>query len=51
MLKYYGFFNDAWVFLLDIFFIYIPNAILFPSFLSESPLHPPSAVLPNPPTS
>ena len=28
-------------FLLDIFFIYISNAIPFPSFLFESPLYPP----------
>jgi hypothetical protein len=27
------------MFLLDIFFIYIPNAIPFPSFLSENPLY------------
>ena len=37
-------------FLLDIFFIYISNAIPFPSFLSISPLYPLSALLPNPPT-
>jgi hypothetical protein len=28
-------------YLLDIFFIYISNAIPFPSFLSENPLYPP----------
>jgi hypothetical protein len=37
-------------FLLDVFFIYISNAIPFPSFLSESPLYPPPTLLPNPPT-
>jgi hypothetical protein len=37
-------------FLLYIFFIYISNAISFPSFLSESPLYPLPALLPNPPT-
>ena len=36
-------------FLLDIFFIYISNAIRFPSFLSESPLHPLPALFHNPP--
>jgi hypothetical protein len=36
--------------LLDIFFIYISNAIAFPSFLPESPLYSPPALLPNPPT-
>jgi hypothetical protein len=36
--------------LLDIFFIYNSNAIPFPSFLSESPLYLPPALLPNPPT-
>jgi hypothetical protein len=28
------------IFLLDIFFIYISNAIPFPSFLSKNPLYP-----------
>ena len=37
------------VFLLDIFFIYISNAIPYPSFLSESPLYPPPDLLPKPP--
>ena len=37
-------------FLLDIFFIYISDAIPFPSFLSENPLYPPPTLLPNPPT-
>jgi hypothetical protein len=30
-----------WFFLLDIFFIYISNAISFPTFLSKNPLSPP----------
>ena len=34
--------------LLDIFFIYISNITPFPSFLSDSPLYPPPALLPNP---
>ena len=34
-------------FLLDIFFIYIWNAIPFPSFLSKSPLYPHQSLLPN----
>jgi hypothetical protein len=34
-------------FLLDIFFIYISNAIPFPSFLSKSPLYRTSSLLPN----
>jgi hypothetical protein len=37
-------------FLLDIFFIYISNAIPFPSFLSKSPLYSPPTLLHNPPT-
>jgi hypothetical protein len=32
------------------FFIYISNAIPFPSFLSKSPLQPPYTLLPNPST-
>jgi hypothetical protein len=36
-------------FLLDIFFIYISNAIPFPSFFSESPLYHPPALLLYPP--
>jgi hypothetical protein len=36
--------------LLDILFIYISTAIPFPSFLSKSPLYPPNALLPYPPT-
>jgi hypothetical protein len=35
-------------FLLDIFFIYVSNAIPFPSFLSESSLYPPTALLSKP---
>jgi hypothetical protein len=35
--------------LLDIFFIYISNAIPFPTFLSENPLFPPLLLLSNPP--
>ena len=38
------------LFLLDIFFIYISNAVLFPSFCSESPLYPPPTQIPKPPT-
>ena len=38
-------------FLLHIFFIYISNAIPFPSFHSENPLTLPPPLLPNPPTS
>ena len=37
-------------FLLDIFFIYISNAIPFPSFLSKIPYALPLPLLPNPPT-
>jgi hypothetical protein len=41
------------IFLLDIFFIYISNAIPFPSFPSENPLSPPpstcSPIYPIPP--
>jgi hypothetical protein len=33
-----------------IFFIYISNAILFPSFLSNSPLYPPLSLFANTPT-
>ena len=40
----------TFIFLLDIFFICISNAIPFPSFLSESPLHHPLPLLRNPPT-
>jgi hypothetical protein len=40
----------SFIFLLDIFFIYISNAIPFPSFLSESTLYPQPALLPNSPT-
>jgi hypothetical protein len=36
------------LFLLDIFFIYISNTILFPSFLSENPLYPPAPSAPQP---
>ena len=35
-------------FLLDIFFIYISNALPFPSFLSKSPLYPPPNPAPQP---
>ena len=35
--------------LLDIFFLYISNAIPFPSFLSESPLYPHQPSSPNHP--
>ena len=35
---------------IHIFFIYISNVIPFPSFLSECPLYPSPALLPNPPT-
>jgi hypothetical protein len=35
------FFFGADIFLKDIFFIYISNAIPFPSFLSENSLYPP----------
>jgi hypothetical protein len=34
------FFNCPHHFLLDIFFIYISNAIHFPNFLTENPLYP-----------
>jgi hypothetical protein len=37
-----------WVFLLDIFFIYISNVILFPSFPSENPLSSPPPPAPKP---
>jgi hypothetical protein len=36
------------IFLLDIFFIYISNVIFFPSFLSKSPLYPPHCPDPQP---
>ena len=39
------------IFLLDIFLIYNPNAIPFPSFLSKTPLYiTPPSLLPNQPT-
>jgi hypothetical protein len=41
-------FTLSHLFLLDIFFIYISNAIPFPSFLSENPLYPPSPPAPQP---
>jgi hypothetical protein len=44
-IPFFSFFN-----LLDIFIIYISNAIHFPSFLSENPLYPSPALLPNLPT-
>jgi hypothetical protein len=40
-------FFHSFIFLLVFSSIYISNAILFPSFLSESPLYPPLALLPN----
>jgi hypothetical protein len=43
-------FLNFYMFLLDIFFIYISYAIPFPSFCSKSSLYPPPALLPNPPT-
>ena len=42
-------YSEGLDFLLNIFFIYISNTIPFPSFLSESPLSLPPAMLPNPP--
>jgi hypothetical protein len=36
------------LFLLDIFFIYISNAIPFPSFPSENPLYSPAPPAPQP---
>jgi hypothetical protein len=38
------------LFLLDIFFIYISNVIPFPSLPSRNPPSPPHSLLPNPPT-
>jgi hypothetical protein len=39
------------LFLLDIFFIYISNVIPFPDFLSENPIsNPPLLLFTNPPT-
>jgi hypothetical protein len=39
--KTYFFIFIFYTFLLDIFFIYISNVILFPGFPSENPLSPP----------
>jgi hypothetical protein len=48
---YYGIDLYHFLFLLlDIYYIYISNAIPFPRFLSESPLYTPLALLPYPPT-
>jgi hypothetical protein len=45
-----GFSSSSSFFLLDIFFIYISNAILFPSFPLKIPYPSHLPLLPNPPT-